>query len=268
MKSDSLHPRLRALPSILRHVCLFGVFVVGVAKAWPKKSDGSTWLVVSFLAQAADWLLPGLAVGAASLEWWAKGLRGNERWPKVRRALEFFQAEVFEAENKEGDPVDENRVTLFQKQWVHIRWRYYCLPSIKTNVLVAVERSGDQTRVRDVTFHIPDEGKKNLGVAGQAWRMAVELYIDQLPDVSGESRAQKDIKDYALKTFTSEERVVSRMPSARSFVAFPIWVDSKKWGTIVLDSRRPRRRDTDSEKKLYRAASFVLSSLLSKGEKP
>ena len=62
--------------------------------------------------------------------------------------------------------------------------------------------------------------------------------VSGLPDVSTEP-TDAEVAQYARETQASESEVRRKKPLARSYWAFPIEVEGRRWGVVVVDSRSP-----------------------------
>jgi GAF domain len=214
------------------------------------KAEGSTWpdsarQLLAFSHNSAWWLVPAcVAVTAA-----AKGISaimGPPRvWKSVRKVLDKHREKAFDVED--GDPAHFYRVTLFKRvQWTacnrastYWEWGWWRWPW--SGWLVPVVRSGHTTQKTKTIFLAPDDAGNAEGVAGQVWASDQTIIVEDLPEITDRS-SDEEVKEYAKKTFVSEEWVRKRIgknPLSRSICGMPVEVESVKWGVLVLDSMRP-----------------------------
>lgn len=185
---------------------------------------------VRFLQAHAAWLVPVLLVFVPTINWLRRFTGDPLVWEHIHEILD----QLSEKGVKNGDLTDHSqhhRATLFRHKKWHFSWstlRWY------GGWLVAVERSGHMKR-SCAAFRAPEDGPKCEGVAGRAWSSPKQIYVDDLPDVRfAENRG--DLEKYAKATYVSVERVKEARPAARSFLAFPVECNGRRWGVIVLDS--------------------------------
>jgi hypothetical protein len=116
----------------------------------------------------------------------------------------------------------------------------------------------------------PDEADHAEGVAGKAWSCNGILYKRKLPDLYSDT-SKENVAAYANETWLAEELVRKRMEEglslARSYLGIQIEVKGKRWGVIVLDSRKPdgilTPKGRDSER--YSVMAKFLGRLLERG---
>jgi hypothetical protein len=156
-------------------------------------------------------------------------------WDAVHYYLDVFQEYAFP--EQAGDMLHDHRVTLFK----YVRWRWCLRRWPWSGWLVPLERSGHTTQRTNIAFRAPDDASQAEGVAGATWASKWAVPVSDLPDLSENSSAQ-DIQSYAEKTFVSAEFLGKYMrrgrPLARSFLGIPVEVKSKRWGVVVMDSKR------------------------------
>ncbi len=179
-------------------------------------------------------------------------------WAAIHRQLDIFQEYAFSEQM--GDLLHDHRVTLFK----HVRWKWCFRKWPWSGWLVPVERSGHTTRRTNVIFRAPDDANRAEGVAGIAWASRSAVPVTELPDLSGNPSAG-DVLQYANRTFVAvewiEEYVKKGRPLARSFIGIPVEVIGKRWGVLVLDSKRDMR-STQTTLKLYTLIARFLATLL------
>ena len=179
-------------------------------------------------------------------------------WDAIHSNLDSFRDYAFP--DQPGDMLHEHRVTLFK----YVRW-HWCLRKWPwSGWLVPVERSGHTTRRTNTAFRAPDDANDAEGVAGVTWASKSALPIHELPDLSGQPSSE-EVADYAKKTFVSQEWVEAYIKRgrmlARSFLGIPVEVGGKRWGVLVLDSKR-EMRNSPRNLNLYTILSKFLSKLL------
>lgn len=127
-----------------------------------------------------------------------------------------------------------HRVTLFRhREWAFVRrrwpWQGWLIPEI---------RSGETTRNPSCRFKAssdsPDEAE---GIAGLAWVSDKDVEVSSLPDVSFPNASDEAVATYARITKLSPAEIRKMKPHARSFHAFKVYVSTKRWGVIVIDSK-------------------------------
>jgi hypothetical protein len=103
-------------------------------------------------------------------------------------------------------------------------------------------RSGHTAQKTDTVFYAPDNSDQAEGVAGRAWACKKAVAVTGLPELK-QGSTQKDIRDYARKTFCDEKMVRKRLEEGKSLasaiVAIPVMKRGELWGVVVLDSRYP-----------------------------
>lgn len=108
--------------------------------------------------------------------------------------------------------------------------------------LVPVARSGHTTQKVKSTFLAPDDADACEGVVGRAWACEGVIHQSNLPMID-KSSSDADIKSYAKNTWVSEVWVRNKIkqpkPLARSFIGYPIKVNGRRWGVVVVDSVDP-----------------------------
>lgn len=181
-------------------------------------------------------------------------------WDAIHSYLDSFREYAFP--DQPGDMLHEHRVTLFK----YVRW-HWCLKKWPwSGWLVPVERSGHTTRRTSASFRAPDDANEAEGVAGATWASKLAVPVVDLPDLSAEPSAD-DVAQYARKTFVSKEWVEAYIrrgrPLARAFLGIPVELGGKRWGVIVLDSRR-EMHNSSRNLNLYTILSKFLSKLLEK----
>jgi len=167
-----------------------------------------------------------------------------------------FREQVFD----ESDSQAEQRITLFRYR--NIRWRWFLWPS--PDWLCAVQRSGNFTRKRRRWFRVSE--RQVEGVSGRAWRDQLTVEIKDLPEIKGTSR-ETDVAAYAENVYVTSDWVrnqqFSRENAApRSFCAFPVEVNGKTWGVIVIASTKPRMKDLSAINEAFKRTAFFLGILL------
>jgi len=179
-------------------------------------------------------------------------------WDAIHSNLDSFRDYAFP--DQQGDMLHEHRVTLFK----YVRWHWCFKKWPWSGWLVPVERSGFTTRRTSAAFRAPDDANEVEGVAGATWASKSAVPVPELPDISAQSPAEQ-IAEYAKKSFVSkawvEAYIKKGRPLARSFLGIPVDVRGKRWGVIVLDSRRDMRNSA-MKLNLYTILAKFLSTLL------
>ena len=164
------------------------------------------------------------------------------------------------------EPTDHHRVTLFKYSYFLGLSTYLGQPWKKLwgGWLSPVLRSGHTSKKTNAIFFAPDNSDKAEGWAGTAWVSRNTVMVDSLPSV--EQRSSKKVKkEYADKTNMTvqmvEQYTRQSKPLPRSLLAFPVEVNGRIWGVIVLDSRKPDSIPEDAVTK-YSLTSAIIGQLL------
>ena len=106
----------------------------------------------------------------------------------------------------------------------------------------------------------PQDPDRARGVAGSAAAEGRTVEATGLPDLS-DSPTESDFVEYGKKTACDPDWLRVRRPSARALVGFPVEVNGRVWGSVVVDSRAP---ELEMKKILdhHRATQDILHSLL------
>jgi hypothetical protein len=208
---------------------------------------GWYWHLVHALKQHTWWITISCFV-LASLAGWMKVAVGPPKlWLQVHKLLDQFQARAFPPpSNSNAPPLHHNRVTLFQhRPWI---WAFCCWPG--TGWMVPIQRSGVATRKTAARFRAPDDAERVEGIAGTVWVRSGTIFVPTLegqgskllPAIKVDAPDSR-IDEYAKRTFTSERWIRRRMKRLhndgclhRSFCGFPVTVEGKPWGVLVIDS--------------------------------
>lgn len=178
-------------------------------------------------------------------------------WALIENMLTQFREDVFT--NPRDSEVHFHRVTLFK--WV--RWRP-CWPpkGMFQGWLVPVARSGHTTRSKIARFRAPrDDPDRAEGIAGESWAKDGVVLIPELPDLGTDSSAETH-DTYAKVTRVSVEWLSKKRPLARSYAGFPVEVNGRPWGVVVLDGRSIKGIDEDVFRNRYRMLARFLGQLL------
>lgn len=163
----------------------------------------------------------------------------------TKEILRGFQREVFQNLTG-GELANHHRVTLYRYQtwcWMPrgrgpIYWPWGKGYWPWNGWLVPIVRAGPETA--GVTVF--PAGEENFeGVCGAAYsQQSGTLEKKGLPNITATS-SDADITLYAKDTFMSVDMIKSRIkrkrPCARYFLALQVYVQSKKWGVIMIDTR-------------------------------
>jgi hypothetical protein len=186
------------------------------------------------LSQAWAWLIiPCLTayVGVAQLG--RKMIGPPWVWDMIHSLLDDLQQHAFKG--FPNDPLHYHRATLFRRipwRWCFRRWPW-------SGWLAPIERSGHATRHSSVAFLAPDDADRAEGVAGQTWACQAVIRVHDLPDLAVNGR-KNAVKQYAKRTWVSEEWLEREQCRARSFCGIHVEIKGKPWGVIILDSRSPQ----------------------------
>lgn len=151
-------------------------------------------------------------------------------WEVIHSLLDDLQQHAFGKDCQ--SPLHHHRATLFR----FVRWRWCLRRWPWSGWLVPIERSGHATRRSSVAFLAPDDADQAEGVAGQTWAHNRVIFIDGLPDAVA-NRSKNKQREYAQRTWVSEDWLEREQCKARSFCGIPVEVKSKPWGVIILDGR-------------------------------
>lgn len=235
-----------------------------------KSTSGTTFpAIFAFLQDPYDWI--------KGSDWWLAllfagiGVVGkvSRDWGGSPRVWRIIQAMLNEMQKRAFKDSDEalhfHRVTLFQhrKSRFMLRWSKGRGP--RAGWLFPVARSGFTSQTSDSVFLAPDDADNAEGVAGHAWRGNGTIVNEVgVPDLGTDS-SDAAIKDYADATWVSEDWVRKRLEDKkncpRSFCGVPIEVKGKRYGVLLLDSRKPENI-LDPNSPLYRITALMLGELL------
>jgi len=113
----------------------------------------------------------------------------------VARELDQLRSVWFDPTPSDSDPVDQNRVTVFQ----HVKWKWAIWPFKGflnpwgwgrwpwSGWLVVRYRSGHSTQQSTAVFLAPDDAHRSEGIAGRIWRSGkygVGMSGKRLPDLN------------------------------------------------------------------------------------
>ena len=168
-------------------------------------------------------------------------------WDCIKGILSGFQKEAF-SDVGEGELADHHRITLYRHYsfylWPRRRGSSWWWPWGKWNHpwsgwLVPMVRAGSESA--GATVFLACDAQRYDGVCGAAYfQQSATLEIPNLPDITKDS-SEADIKEYARRTFASEELVKRRIlrghPCARYFLAHHVSVQYKTWGILMIDTR-------------------------------
>lgn len=246
---------LYGLFSVLQIASLFLIPIVGgLLKLTPSQIEkAGTWtpllaIILKYIQSEAWWLLVMLGGLAGTSKIVCSRLGAPWVWEIVQSMVGELNRQAFR--NNANDPSHHHRVTLFK----HVRCRFRVWPWRSrfwpwgpghwpcSGWLVPVARSGHTTQRTKTIFMAPDEADHAEGVAGKAWSCNGILHKSNLPDLYSDT-SKENVAAYANETWLAEELVQKRMQEglslARSYLGIQIEVKGKRWGVIVLDSRKP-----------------------------
>jgi hypothetical protein len=181
------------------------------------------------------WMVPTAIItgGVATLS--RRMLGAPWVWDHVRFLLDRIRDAAFPQHEYSGGQ-HHHRVTLFKHcgfccvlrcAWPWSGW------------LKAVARSGHSTQNRRIVFMAPDDADAAEGVVGIAWSNKRVVLVENLPDLTVPGIAQKTVAEYAEATKMRVDRLMKRLPGARSIYAIPVESRNRVWGVLVFDSREP-----------------------------
>lgn len=230
---------------------LFCVTVVGgVIKTTPDKW-GSLKTEMEWIQEWAWLLIVILTVIAAACGVATKFIGRSWVWDSIRRTLDRIKDEGFAG--IEGEPVHHNRVTLFRRRWCflpspwrHRFWPWGCGSGLRwpwSGWMVPIMRSGYTGLRSSMVFLAPEKDVDGSeGVAGMAWQTGEVQLLSALPSLTAQS-TDAEIAEYADSAYMPVSLIRHRARSgklcSRALCAIPVEVNSKIWGVIVLDSRKP-----------------------------
>ncbi len=166
-------------------------------------------------------------------------------WDSIGKILKRFRNEVFVG--IDGDRQHHHRATLFKccSCWIVTPWRSRFWPWGKgygplSSWMVAVARSSEDTRSTRTVFRVAGENDSE-GIVGLVWQSG-EMHVLELPPVSA-TPTEEELQAYAVASMMPIEWVRHRAKKKghfpRQLCGIPIEVKNKRWGVLVLDSRRP-----------------------------
>lgn len=213
-------------------VILGGIVKVGKVPDWwsPESKVALAWIVAN-----QWWLLPGVPLLAFFLAWTTSWMERSEAVARREAAFRRVLGRMLETLRPEfilsrlsGDPETFHRLTIFKANRKQTELRIVARSTEAT--------SGSATRWR---IH-PDREGECEGVAGVAWFRNCMLTIANLPDVTKCEADDANIRQYAERTYVSQQNVREQRWCARSYAALGLrTADGRRWGVLVLDSMDP-----------------------------
>lgn len=160
---------------------------------------------------------------------------GAEAKGRIKAVLDTLDEACFH-DVPEGERY-ENRVTLFKANW----W---------TTKLKPYGRSGTvyQRGIQSLSIHDSDQDA-NEGVGGQAWFRNSTVAAYELPDCAVPcSNTEATCLEYARRGLLPIDKTRKVRVRSRSLLATPVRdFRGRKWGVLVLDSRKPDSFTADQE---------------------
>lgn len=224
--------RGRRLSKAVKALDLTSRWTSGVVGSLLKVNAGNFVAPISVYLKwiQTGWLPPALLVLTPLLI----GLRrwlDRSRYDAVHDLLDQMCEHIFK--NTTFEHEQHRRVTLFKRRALHWKWPFV------GPWLVPIERSGEATRKTDALFRVPDDGEQCEGVAGRTYSKRKIVYVERLPDLRVKASSE-DLQNYASRSFLDPKKMnPKRYPQACSLMGFPIDVDKKRWGVLVIDSVHP-----------------------------
>lgn len=185
-------------------------------------------------------------------------------WKMIQYVLDEMRKDVFNG--VDGANAFSERVTLFKHKsfscGLHAHWW--------GGWMIAVARSDHVQRKKCSKFRAPDHGDHAEGIAGRAWVSKKVCGVDQLPVLNAKSLA-REVSHYAQQGYVSpkwlRKQIKKNKPLPRCIYGFPVEVDGRPWGVIVIDSRLPelpklRDSSTAAVYESFERHAGVLSKLL------
>ena len=193
-------------------------------------------------------------------------------WDCIKGILSGFQKEAF-SDVGEGELADHHRITLYRYYsfylWPRRRGAFLLWPWGWGNYpwsgwLIPMVRAGPESA--GATVFLASDAQRFDGVCGAAYfQQSATLEVAGLPEITKGS-SEADIKNYALRTFASEELVKRRLrrdhPCARYFLAHRIEVQFKKWGVLMIDTMAEKIPTPTVNQHRFKQIKDVLGHLL------
>jgi len=216
--------------------------------------------LIRLLGLAPILIIVFVLVGGAS-RWVRQRITSPQTLATIQWILNRLQEDTFHEENAAGQPLHENRVTLFKHghSSYHLgRW------------LIPVARSGHMTQGTDIRFRAGDDPAELEGVAGRAWALRSQVIVEDLPDLNqfvlSPATQERALQEYAKKTFVTQEwlrkRLSKRKPLALSYYAIHVEVRGARWGALVIDSMNPKAKIGLEDEGRYRLMAGLLQKVL------
>ncbi len=258
-----LDPTLRRVLPWLRWCVLV---VAGVAGTVPRLAGYPEWFpawLQPWIVSHQFWLvaLPAAAVvPLEALERWLIRRRRSARLKALlAELLERIRPEFLVQDLREA-PAPHHRLTLYKA-------------NKRQTKLTIVARSGEATSGSATWWAIHrDEQNRCQGVAGMGWYLSALLVVPDrraaaLPDVAG-TPSERELADYAKRTYVTEQDVSKHRWRARSFAAMTIRDGGRRWGVLVFDSVDPDAGRGDFPKKMLSFTPQILTAIIKAWNEP
>ena len=196
MPESSIRTSIRRAATVIDYLAALALVWTGWAISMqPERYATLEKLIVATKDYAPPILVVAVLVDvlARLVKWLVKSKSACEenRCQIVNQALAKFRKTCF-PDVPNGEPLDNNRVTLFKrvawkwrlKEWRNPLWPWGWWRFPGSGWLVAVNRSGHATQGSSSAFLAPDDAPQAEGVAGRAWRGDGTIRVPNLPDLS------------------------------------------------------------------------------------
>jgi hypothetical protein len=246
--------------AILQYTCALAIATISAClKADPTSLTDTGWQFLKAPLQsvqhAAWFTIPLLTITLGIAQITRNQIGPAWVWDHIHMLLDSFQESVF---GDEAGDLHHHRATVFKRVRFGRGWRFWDW----RGWLVPLERSGHATRRSKSIFRAPDDADKAEGVAGSAWAGRRTIYIEGLPDLSGDTSLNA-LQNYASATRCTTKWLAKHKPCSRSFCGIPLDVRGKRWGVVVLDSRNEQiKQKTDLIDNFFRINGRYLSKLM------
>jgi hypothetical protein len=240
--------RVLAAKVVERAVLALIPILTAIRLQFPATAPAKTlpqFLLLSLHAHYA--VVVGLLAVAGLVADIAKEVLSAERKGRIKAVVDGLEEALFR--DVPDDERYENRVTLFRADWRQSTLKTYC-------------RSGTiyQRRRPKLRIHDNDQAR-NEGVGGQAWFRNTTVAAEALPDCATPCVAgNPDCQTYGVRGFMTIARAAKLRVKSRSLLATPVRdLRGKKWGVLVIDTRKP-----DAFTALQRTLASAFASAIGK----
>ena len=208
---------------------------------------------VTWIASNAWWLVVVFTALALCSKWLASHLEKAWVWEAVQTLLDQVCTSAFGT--LAGQPFHHHRATLFQYKrrlywlWPFRKsrfrwwpWGHKCWPS--SGWLVPVLRSNHTSKKTSTLFLAPDNADRAEGIVGRIWAQgkALEVKVDvpakSVTQAWNAALKRKYEKTTYLPNDWLDERSTDCSTLALAFWGIPIELKGRRWGVLLLDSRK------------------------------